>query len=307
MKKVFKPTYLCVKTHTVTGLKYFCKTVKIDPHSYPGSGKYWLRHLKEHGRKFTTEIVGYFECKDECSEFAVRFSLQHNIVESVDEFGKKIWANCIVENGLDGGQTYSGPRDPSIGEKISARTKGVLKGPWSPDVATEAAKKSRETKEKNGTTRKKGEFSHTPKSIEKIKLARSRQIITPESRKKAAAKITGVKHSEDRKKRQKEGVERARSLKSPEELLVERERRIIGIKNRPPITEETREKLRIASTGQVISEATREKLRGFVVVVNKYGQLSRITKDQYYSQTGPKEEWEYLQHRNKLAQERMRR
>lgn len=31
------PTYLYVKQHTITGLKYFGKTIK-DPYVYPGSG-----------------------------------------------------------------------------------------------------------------------------------------------------------------------------------------------------------------------------------------------------------------------------
>jgi hypothetical protein len=44
----FKPTYLMVKTHNQTSLKYFCKTVKNNPLTYLGSGKYWTRHLKAH-------------------------------------------------------------------------------------------------------------------------------------------------------------------------------------------------------------------------------------------------------------------
>jgi hypothetical protein len=43
--KLFKPTTLYVKTHNITGLKYFGKTTN-DPFKYKGSGKYWLDHLK---------------------------------------------------------------------------------------------------------------------------------------------------------------------------------------------------------------------------------------------------------------------
>ena len=38
-----KPTYLYVKQHNKTGLKYFGKTTKKDPLKYKGSGLYWKR------------------------------------------------------------------------------------------------------------------------------------------------------------------------------------------------------------------------------------------------------------------------
>lgn len=50
-------TYLYVKTHNVTGLKYLGKTTKQDPHKYSGSGKHWMRHLKVHGYDCTTTIL----------------------------------------------------------------------------------------------------------------------------------------------------------------------------------------------------------------------------------------------------------
>jgi hypothetical protein len=80
----------------VTGLKYFGKTTKNDPHKYAGSGKYWKRHLKKHGSDYTTEIVAQFEDELLCEQFALQYSKEHNIVES-DQ-----WANLRDENGLDG-------------------------------------------------------------------------------------------------------------------------------------------------------------------------------------------------------------
>ena len=59
---------LYVKTHRVTGLKYFGKTVKPDPYRYRGSGTYWLRHLRKHGYDVETKIVGTFENEYEASE-----------------------------------------------------------------------------------------------------------------------------------------------------------------------------------------------------------------------------------------------
>lgn len=92
---MFKPTYLYVKTHNVTGLKYFGKTVKADPYKYKGSGEHWVNHLAKHGNDVTTEIIGYFTDKDECIKAAIEFSEKNNIVKSDN------WANLIVEDGYN--------------------------------------------------------------------------------------------------------------------------------------------------------------------------------------------------------------
>jgi hypothetical protein len=90
------PIYLYIKTHNITGLKYFGKTTKPDPHKYTGSGIYWKKHLKVHGKLYSTEIVGVFEDTKVCEAFALDFSKRHNIVDSKD------WANLQEENGYDG-------------------------------------------------------------------------------------------------------------------------------------------------------------------------------------------------------------
>lgn len=87
--------YLYVKSHNVTGLKYFGKTIQ-NPFKYKGSGKHWVRHIKKHGYDVTTEIVGQFETEEEAKEFALSFSKENDIVES------NSWANLKEENGLDG-------------------------------------------------------------------------------------------------------------------------------------------------------------------------------------------------------------
>jgi hypothetical protein len=88
--------YLYVKTHNITGLKYFGKTTKDNLVSYKGSGKYWIKHLKKHGTDLTTEIIGEFYNEQECEDFAIKFSIQNDIVNS------PMWANLREENGLDG-------------------------------------------------------------------------------------------------------------------------------------------------------------------------------------------------------------
>lgn len=88
-------TYLYVKTHSITGLKYFGKTTK-NPLKYSGSGIHWKRHLRKHGKEHATEIIAEFDDPNECEVFALAFSHENNIVESCE------WANLIPENGKDG-------------------------------------------------------------------------------------------------------------------------------------------------------------------------------------------------------------
>jgi len=92
---MFNPTYLYVKIHNKTGLKYFGKTVQ-DPFKYKGSGMRWMNHIKKHGYDVTTEIVGYYTNEQECFLAAQKFSDENKIVES------KEWANIVTEN-LSGG------------------------------------------------------------------------------------------------------------------------------------------------------------------------------------------------------------
>lgn len=87
--------HLYIKTHNITGLKYFGKTTK-DPLIYKGSGLYWKRHLAIHGNDVCTEIYGSYVDTDICSQDAIKFSIINNIVESND------WANLRQENGKDG-------------------------------------------------------------------------------------------------------------------------------------------------------------------------------------------------------------
>lgn len=102
--------YLYLKTHNKTGLKYIGKTTK-DPFKYNGSGKYWKRHLKQHGIDITTEILFQTEDKEIFKQKALDYSKKYNIVES-DEY-----ANLIDEKG-DGGFTHNNPYW-SLGRKQS--------------------------------------------------------------------------------------------------------------------------------------------------------------------------------------------
>lgn len=102
--------YLYIKQHTVTGLKYFGRTIK-NPFVYKGSGVYWRRHIKKHGDQHvvTLEVYG-FDTQEQCTEFALKFSNQHNIVES------KEWANQIPEDGRREGLIHTDQTRKRIGD-----------------------------------------------------------------------------------------------------------------------------------------------------------------------------------------------
>lgn len=84
--------YLYTKTHLKTGLKYLGYT-KNDPHTYKGSGHYWLLHIEKHGYDVWTNVIFQTEIKSEIKEMGLYYSRLWNVVES-DE-----WANLIEENG----------------------------------------------------------------------------------------------------------------------------------------------------------------------------------------------------------------
>lgn len=92
----FKPTFLYIKEHNQTGLKYFGKTTRSDPEEYSGSGQRWLRHLRKHGFDISTVWYCLFTEPEDLVEFATTFSKTHNIVED------RKWANLILEDGLTG-------------------------------------------------------------------------------------------------------------------------------------------------------------------------------------------------------------
>ena len=94
-----KPTYLYIKEHSITGLKYFGKTTRVNPYEYLGSGTYWTRHIKKHGKEYikTVWVSEIFTDKNKLIEFATFMSEELDIVKS------KKWANLVIENGIDGG------------------------------------------------------------------------------------------------------------------------------------------------------------------------------------------------------------
>lgn len=119
----FKPTYLYIKQHSITGLKYFGKTTKNNPHKYNGSGKYWTKHLKKHGKQVNTLWVKLFTDINQLVSTALTLSDLYDITES------DYWANFKPENGLDGGSTSENAtkrtkegKNPFSGGSIQSKT-----------------------------------------------------------------------------------------------------------------------------------------------------------------------------------------
>ena len=141
MSIYFKPTWLYIKQHNITGLKYFGKTVTKDPIKYKGSGKFWLRHIKKHGNNVTTIWTQLFTNKEQLKEFALKFSSDNKIVESAE------WANLKPEDGLWGGGVPGiklRPRSDEHKKKLSESVKKHLaeKG-WVPKEPVEKKGRSK--------------------------------------------------------------------------------------------------------------------------------------------------------------------
>ena len=160
----FKPTYLYIKQHSVTGKLYFGKTVK-NPEKYYGSGLHWKRHIQKHGKEHIQTLwYCLFLDQESCTEFALNFSEQQNIVESND------WLNKTLENGLDG-------MSPSFKHSNETRTrmsKTHIKNPvWEGKHFSDSHKKNLSLSHKGQVQSKESNYSRSKKlsNISKIKVS----------------------------------------------------------------------------------------------------------------------------------------
>lgn len=89
-------------------------------------------------------------------------------------------------------------------------------------------------------------------------------------------------------------ISKAHTGKTVSEVTKEKLRNVVR-------TQEQKDHLSKINLGKKVSNETRQKLSGCVVAINKQGELSRIPKDQYYAQIGPKDEWEWVFHKSREA------
>lgn len=89
-----KKHFLLLKQHEKTGLKYLCYHfgTKENCYTYTGSGKYWLDHIRKHGKKYIkTNILEVKETREDLVEHGIRFSNLFNVVNSTE------FANLTIE------------------------------------------------------------------------------------------------------------------------------------------------------------------------------------------------------------------
>lgn len=206
----FKPTYLYVKQHSVTGKLYFGKTTK-NPEKYPGSGKHWKTHIEKHGKEYI-ETLWYhlFLVQEECTKFALNFSEQHNIVESTD------WLNLKAENGLDGT-----PAGVTVSSETKAKMSLAKKGHIVSDETKAKISRGQVGKKESDETRTKISLAKRGKSRKpfsnetkaKMSLAQKSRIVSDETKAKMSISHIGKKASDETKA--KMSAARVQYWKSP--------------------------------------------------------------------------------------------
>jgi hypothetical protein len=94
------------KVDKLSGLHYLGMT-KQDPLKYRGSGRDWISHLNTNITDVETTIIYQTTSKREFNQVGRYYSRLWNIVNAVDDYGNKIWANRIPETG--GGPGFKTP------------------------------------------------------------------------------------------------------------------------------------------------------------------------------------------------------
>tara|TARA_Y100000310_G_scaffold344191_1_gene455639 strand:+ start:1547 stop:2107 length:561 start_codon:yes stop_codon:yes gene_type:complete len=170
-----RKTFLYLKQHNQTGLKYFGKTVKKNHVRYRGSGVHWTRHLDIHGDDVSTLWTKPFTNKQKFTQFAKAYSKKYNIVESKD------YANLIPEDGFTGGNTGITEEGRKVISETSKRRRHS-------EASLEKIRKAR-AKQKNLRTGCK----HSPETIAKIKAARAKQQCPRSGKKHSLETIAKMK------------------------------------------------------------------------------------------------------------------
>lgn len=238
-----------------------------------------MRHCSQHGWDAETYLIGYFSSKEDCALTAQAFSEENNIVDAVDKNGKKIWANCIHENGLDGGRTISRHWTKAQRKAQSLRLKGRV-------VSPETIEKIRQASV--GQVR-------TAEQRENQRLAQ----LKPATRRKKSLSARGKKQSlETIAKRVQKLVGQVRSEATKEKMRGRRctkatKKRMSVAQKGKIVSEETKAKLRKARASQTFSTATKRKLSGKIVVISKVGTTVKMDCEKFHLQKRQKPESSY--------------
>lgn len=119
----FKPTFLYIKQHTITGKMYFGKTLlsgnKFD--SYKGSGTKWKRHIKKHGKE---HVVNVWYCLFTDIQQLVQTAIQLQKIMQVTD--SDVFYNLKEETGIDGGGILGRKAQKETKEKQQKQMSGKL-------------------------------------------------------------------------------------------------------------------------------------------------------------------------------------
>lgn len=214
----FIPTWLYVKQHNITGLKYFGKTVRKDPIRYKGSGTYWRRHLDKHGNDVTTVWCQLFTNKDQLTEYALAFSKENNIVESIE------WANLEFEDGLSGG----GLKRICTPETINKRSNALKGKKRTPEQKARMSRAQKNRPQRIYTDEEKKQIA------DKISAAHKGKILSDDHKQKLSdifkGKSNGKRTEETKQKMRKPKSEEhkanMRKPKSPEHVQAIKEAKL---------------------------------------------------------------------------------
>lgn len=178
----FRPTYLYIKRHSITGKLYFGKTVR-NPETYCGSGAHWLHHVKYHGIEHI-ETLWYclFYEEETIREFAAICSKSWNIVKSPD------WLNLVEENGVG-----------DIGAEISHDTRAKMRAAKLGKKLVLTEKRMKQLKDQMVGNKIRTGTTLTAEHKAAIAVWSSGRVFSEESREKIAAANRGQKRSDERR------------------------------------------------------------------------------------------------------------
>ena len=131
-KRLFKPTYLYIKQHSITGKLYLGKFSGSNVEKYKGSGKYWTDHLRIHGEEY---VVTLWYCLyldiESLTNDAKLISQIADVVKS-DQ-----WANLVEEDGLMGGWKYAnalGLNNSTKSPEVRKKGANATRLKWNTDI-----------------------------------------------------------------------------------------------------------------------------------------------------------------------------
>ena len=124
--------YLMVKRPAGHRIKYLCKCGDYKDHiKYQGSGVYWRKILNKIERdegevEIVTEVLGYYESKEELREAGQHYSDLWNVADN------PAWANCMPEVGDGGPNTVGWVKAHKNGKQKMFPTLDDIPEGWTP-------------------------------------------------------------------------------------------------------------------------------------------------------------------------------